>query len=570
MTARYYAQLFLTCLFALTASREARAQCYQFSSGNAASLTLGITNLPAPTIGVDPYGDATFDYTLTGLSGNSVTATVGGVTASANTFPGLSGATPGIFTIHIVSGPAETLFLLQVRGTDGTNGDGFVAEVQLAVTDETMPTNPAPSGLLPSGLPTVLPPISAWGVQEGATPVIEVQIFQIGTPPPPPLVFFGNIDAIGSPCAPTCASLINGRIAQPILGGNFFPFSLPINILGSFTPAPGYTLDQAAAICGFKKFDWQQTIIHMPDPSPACQINADPTKPNPSPFCGIQANNSPPFPIHLTGTFFDPPPNGYSNISWYNSYPFYYPQATLETTCAQYSGQSGPCVTPVVNTAGTTLSFFDQPTDPCLGNPVALTLAKCGYGLAAAGAFIEFQTHLAGVKFDGTAFDLGIGYRWNTTYNGLIGGIANDGSSGTGSGTGGIAVLNVSNTTLYQYPRATTSPAPMLTLLTTADVEVTASGLSYSRVSQTFVGFVTILNTSGGTISGPFQIVFNSLPSSVSLVNATGSFAGSPYLTIPGADSLVPGQLGSVTVQFKNPSNAQINLVPVVYAGSFN
>jgi hypothetical protein len=103
-----------------------------------------------------------------------------------------------------------------------------------------------------------------------------------------------------------------------------------------------------------------------------------------------------------------------------------------------------------------------------------------------------------------------------------------------------------------------------------AQISTTASGLAYSRVSQTFNGTVTIRNISGSAINGPIQILFTGLTASVTLVNATGALAGAPYLTVPGAASLIPGQSATVNVQFKDPSNATINFAPVIYSGSFN
>ena len=97
----------------------------------------------------------------------------------------------------------------------------------------------------------------------------------------------------------------------------------------------------------------------------------------------------------------------------------------------------------------------------------------------------------------------------------------------------------------------------------------TASGLAYSRVSQTFNGSVILTNLSAGAISGPLQILFTGLSPGVTLVNATGNFAGTPYLTVPALASLPPGQSVTVNVQFKNPSNALITFTPAIYSGSF-
>jgi hypothetical protein len=93
---------------------------------------------------------------------------------------------------------------------------------------------------------------------------------------------------------------------------------------------------------------------------------------------------------------------------------------------------------------------------------------------------------------------------------------------------------------------------------------------AYSRVSQTFNGTVTLTNISSSAISGPLQIVFFGMPVNVTLVNTTSNLSGTPYLTVPALASLAPGQSATVSVQFKNPSNATINLAPAVYSGSIN
>lgn len=99
-------------------------------------------------------------------------------------------------------------------------------------------------------------------------------------------------------------------------------------------------------------------------------------------------------------------------------------------------------------------------------------------------------------------------------------------------------------------------------------ISTTASGLAYSRVTQTFNGTVTLKNTGAATVNGPFQIVFSSLTSGVQLVNATDTFQGSQFLTVPAVVNLAPGQSTTVSVQFSDPSMASIHFTPIVYEGS--
>jgi hypothetical protein len=114
---------------------------------------------------------------------------------------------------------------------------------------------------------------------------------------------------------------------------------------------------------------------------------------------------------------------------------------------------------------------------------------------------------------------------------------------------------------------ATTTVTAAITI-PAAQVSITAAGLAYSRVSQTFNGTITVKNIGATTIAGPFEILFTALPSGVTLANATGTIGGVPYLTLPGA-SLAPGQSATVSVQLRNPGNVQINLTPVIYSGGF-
>jgi hypothetical protein len=102
------------------------------------------------------------------------------------------------------------------------------------------------------------------------------------------------------------------------------------------------------------------------------------------------------------------------------------------------------------------------------------------------------------------------------------------------------------------------------------EILVTASGLAYSRVSQTFNGTITIQNVSSNAIYGPLEVVFTALTSGVTLANATGTFNGVPYLTVPAVTSLAQGQASTVNVRFKDPTNATINFAPVIYSGSLN
>ena len=147
-------------------------------------------------------------------------------------------------------------------------------------------------------------------------------------------------------------------------------------------------------------------------------------------------------------------------------------------------------------------------------------------------------------------------------------------ANGTGQfTTSSLAVGSYSVTGSYSgdstYDSSTSSPKS-LTINTPAPptIATTASGLLYSRVTQTYSGTVTIKNTGGSTVAGPFQILFSGLSANVTLANATGTISGIPYLTVPGLSKLSPGQSATVSVQFKDPSNATIHFTPVIQEGS--
>lgn len=153
--------------------------------------------------------------------------------------------------------------------------------------------------------------------------------------------------------------------------------------------------------------------------------------------------------------------------------------------------------------------------------------------------------------------------------------VASDGSIQRTSFTG---ITNLGSVATYQSQYdATPGTIPQLALIASSSgtvppnqVSATASGLAYSRVSQTFNGTITIKNIASAAVNGPLQIVFTSLPAGVTLNNATNSFAGNPYLTVPTVTSLPPGQSATVNLQFKNSSTVAITFTPVIYSGSLN
>jgi hypothetical protein len=81
---------------------------------------------------------------------------------------------------------------------------------------------------------------------------------------------------------------------------------------------------------------------------------------------------------------------------------------------------------------------------------------------------------------------------------------------------------------------------------------------------------VTLINVGGAEIDGPFHIMLDPLTSGVTVANASGTFGGWSYITVPAAASLNPGQAVSVTVQFTNPSNSTVGFAPIAYSGEMD
>jgi hypothetical protein len=386
--------------------------------------------------------------------------------------------------------------------------------------------------------------------------------------------------------AVACSSLVNGAISGPNLAGSSL-LSGPTQITATFTPNLKYSLQQAAALCGFVNFDWIQQIIRLPDPSPFYEVNP-----------GSAAH-----PIHLTANstpFNDPAPNGYTyNPAWV-SFPFYWDPKTTNQPWSL-----------VANETPYTLSAFDSPKDPCLAGPLGLpsnawltsTAVRqiCGNRVSARGASIAFVTHLAGVKADGTGVDLGVGYTWTSNFNGTFGGIAQTASvqpADPGSGEGGITIVNVSQTTNYQYQGITVngvngSSTQSATIFSGDQVSVKLRiedeweeehAWRSGQPHQTR-GRLLVRNRTNVAIAGPVQVVFELLPSGVTVQNASGSFGGFPYITLKNGlpacksghddddydhDYEHDGCAVKLPVVFQNLTGERPDVVPVVYTGSFN
>ena len=356
------------------------------------------------------------------------------------------------------------------------------------------------------------------------------------------------------------------------------------NIVSYAKPTSSATLSQVAQACGgYQGFDWQQSVTNLPCPSPYVAAGStNPPFPTSDNLCPQGLVGATPGSLTAGLPFNDVAPGGYTYLTLlsggpYNPYPFYYPPliATTPDTplpAMTAGGQPVPSLNP--NTGNMVLQFGDHPSDPCLPTEqttsgplssqtqadLAFNRAKyCAGNTAPLGSHLAFITSLVAVDASSAPSDPLAQWTWTDTFNGTAGSIAGLGPSppiDPGSGVGYITITSING-------------VPIPPVIPPTQVSTKASGLAYSRVSQTFNGTVTITNISGGSLSGPFQLLLNSLTDGVALVNANGMSNGDPYVTIPNLASLAAGQSVTVAVQFRNPANATVHFTPEVYSGSF-
>jgi hypothetical protein len=253
--------------------------------------------------------------------------------------------------------------------------------------------------------------------------------------------YFSLENAIDS--ATACTSLINNSLATQASGRN---------MCATFTPNQGYTLKQAADLCGFKDFDWIQQITMQFDPSPFYARND-----------GGAFDSTINGPVQLSSQrvpYNDPPQGGgYAegaggDVDPVNNYPFYYNVADV----ADHENGDPEVNCTLSTTDGVTLSIHDAPADGCLPGGSLVGTDKCKDPLLAPkatgepkGSFAGFSTHLAGVNFDNTATDLGVGFTWTSDYNGTTGGvlIKKTNLPGGNGGTGGTNVTSINEISNY-------------------------------------------------------------------------------------------------------------------------
>ena len=115
---------------------------------------------------------------------------------------------------------------------------------------------------------------------------------------------------------------------------------------------------------------------------------------------------------------------------------------------------------------------------------------------------------------------------------------------------------------------ASAKPASSGATNVTSLVKVTSTSFQYRASTKTYNSTVTVQNQTQQPIAGPVQLVLTSLPSGITLSNASGTTGGNEYITIA-TQALGAGNSAVVTIRIKAGSAAQIQYTPAVYSGTF-
>jgi hypothetical protein len=102
----------------------------------------------------------------------------------------------------------------------------------------------------------------------------------------------------------------------------------------------------------------------------------------------------------------------------------------------------------------------------------------------------------------------------------------------------------------------------------TASLRTSASALVFNRATGKFSGTLSIRNSGASALSGPFQVQFDGLAAGVTLLNASGSHNGAPYISLDAA-TLAPGATLTLPLSFSRSGSANIGYTTTVFSGKF-
>jgi hypothetical protein len=475
-------------------------------------------------------------------------STANSATASVSYYT--SGTAPGSFfassngglDVYALAPPGTTV---QITGT--RTGTTTVATTMGATGIAYVTGNLAETDLSGSGSNTATAPISFSGKTSGQFSCNGQTYSYVTTIPLSTYIAINNCP--GGPGQTCGTSLATDSISvSSVSACPIQPIDVLIQVenngttmFASYTPGSGTTpmeLFTKAAACGFKAFNWQQTITNLPCPSPFFPVT----------FASIPSANLCPSPTRNaltatpTATFLDPPAWGYLSLGAFNPFPFYYPVPWVSAPNVRdiWDPSTGAYDIPIVDPSGDVLVFSDNPGDFCLpgGNP-----SRCDPVpglLDPPGSFIGFTTALVGVKQDGTVSPPLYQWTWTDSFNGTSGGVSALSSPNPvdpGSGTGGISITSVNGV-----------PIPLA--FTATSLPTAVPGTAYSQ----------FLASQGGNPPYFWSITSGRLPAGLTL--SDGTIVGTPaaasasLVTFQVADSSVPPQIANVTLPITVAQNA--------------
>lgn len=326
----------------------------------------------------------------------------------------------------------------------------------------------------------------------------------------------GCPDILNNPTAPVTPKIHNSTVIAPSITAEFRP--------------KNSTLAEAAKICGFKDFNWQQTILLWPRPS---TLKA-----------GVVTMSAPP-------SFLDPPVIPYDYVPDHHGYPFYYDMGAPSNQWFSLSYHK--------RDSDHMLHFEDVPEDSCLpGNALQAFLDGCG-GQAPDGSYLAFETKLVGVDDFNQAIDLGISFNWKDTYNGSSGGISktlSDIPTTPRNGTGTITVTSVHSVPTYGNVIVTAingeRPDTIKSLTAGSACNGTFSGTFHGNITISVGQICKFIN---GKINGNVEnhrgtlILIKSLVTGNVASHNANSFIIGPYSAINGNLEIERGAASNVSSQ---------------------
>jgi fibronectin-binding autotransporter adhesin len=185
----------------------------------------------------------------------------------------------------------------------------------------------------------------------------------------------------------------------------------------------------------------------------------------------------------------------------------------------------------------TVLVTANDPLEPVAGGVVC-------FAAPSTGASAVLSSHTATIGANGMT-------SITATANGTVGGYS---VTATARGVASPASFALTN-----------NPAPPVNV--TSDLSVKLGGFVYNRTTRQFSQTVTIKNTSGAAIVGPISLLFLNLENATP-VGQTGTYQGSPYITVLSSGSLGVGQSLTFTLVFVDPTLAAISYTSEFFSGA--